>query len=126
MDIKGTLWALAICLLLVIWLMAGCRSGLDRFRENREQRREDRQAWWYQWQQRREDRKDDRRGNRNDSDSDQDDEHHEPAPWWQYRRNKRDERRHDASEQSTNLGNHFPVNHTCSIDRLGGCAVNAL
>lgn len=113
MDIKGTLWALAVCLLLIIWLMSGCRSGLDRFREHREQRREDRQQWWNEWQNRRDQRQQNR------------DEHHEQRkqsdPWWKRRRGNR-----DAAIESKIVGNHFAEFTTWSIDRLGGCAVTAM
>jgi hypothetical protein len=119
MDIKGTLWALAVCLLLIIWLMSGCRSGLDRFRENREQRREDRQQWWNQWQDRRDERqqKRDEHHDERKRQSDQD----RSDPWWKRRRGNR-----DASIGSKTVDYHFAEFTTWSIDRLGGCAAAAM
>ncbi len=113
-DIKGTLWALAICLLLVIWLLAGCRSGLDRFREHREQRREDRKQWFQDWRKHRENRQ-----YRQDN-SQEDDSHHDRqhVPWWK--------RKRGSDDGSQALGNHIFEYHPWSIDRLGGCAAGAL
>ena len=51
LDIKGTLWALAVVLLLSIWLMNGCHSRFERRREYRQQRQEQ----FHQWRQERQD-----------------------------------------------------------------------
>lgn len=53
LDIKGTLWALAVVLLLLYLLMRGCGGRMDKFREHREQKQEERQE---KWDERREER----------------------------------------------------------------------
>lgn len=55
-DVKGTLFWLAIVLLLLLWMMNGCGSRIDEFREHRRERQQDRQEQreerrddWQQW-----------------------------------------------------------------------------
>lgn len=64
MDIKGTLWALAIVLLLVAWLLSGCGGRMDRWREYRDQRRDHRDERWDQWREDRQEQRDGRWWNR--------------------------------------------------------------
>ena len=60
-DIKGTLFWLAIVLALLIYLMNGCGSRMDRFREHRQQRQEDREQRWEEWRDERQEQRDSRR-----------------------------------------------------------------
>lgn len=59
-DIKGTLWALAICLLLLVVIFRGCGKRMDKFREHRDERRQERQQRFderreqrFEWRERR-------------------------------------------------------------------------
>ena len=55
-DIKGTLFWLAVVLMLLIWMMRGCGSSLDKFREHRERQRQHREERWDEWREQRNNR----------------------------------------------------------------------
>lgn len=69
-DIKGTLWALAVVLLLLILMFRGCGNRMDKFREHRKERRQEREEKWESRRNERQERWSERREGRDFFDRD--------------------------------------------------------
>jgi hypothetical protein len=61
-DIKGTLFWMAVVLALLIYMMRGCGSGIDKFREFRQDNKQQRQERRNNWNQEREKRRENWQG----------------------------------------------------------------